>query len=192
VSTDPINLVQGIYSDAGLSTTPASSTTSGSTASSNTASTTSTPDYTISPTLQAIMDRGAALGLSGANLASYNAQNLSSQVQSDQVSNLPGSGSTEATLLGQVVAYQQYATVARYSPSTITGSGSTTGSGTTSNSLDNILADSQAQGTQSATLSDQAQAILKQGQTAQADTGLASTDSNLAQIVGISRTIQGS
>lgn len=192
MSTDPIKLVQGIYKGAGMATKAAGTATSTSAATTDSTAKGSTPDYSISPTLQAIMDRGAALGLSGSDLAGYNASNLSSRVQTDLVSNLPGAGSTEATLLGQVAAYQQYATVARNTAGSNDGSGSATASGSGTNPLDNILADSQAQGTRSATLSDQAKAILKQSQGAKADAGLAATDANLAQIVGISKAIQGS
>jgi len=191
MSTDPIKLVNDIYSNSGLKKPPApASPASGSTGATATPATaTNSPDYSLSPALSAMMTQASNLNLQGSSKADFNLSALSAQNQSSIVSSMPGSGSAEANLLGQVSLYQQYATLARGSAGS---NSSTSGNATGSNTVDNILADSQTHGTNSPTLSSQAQAMIKEGTKAAADQALAGTDKNLAQIVGISKAIQGS
>lgn len=187
MSIDPIKLVKDIYSKSGITKPAAKSTSPDATASTtDVRGAGSSPDYSISPTLSALMTQSKDMNLQGASKANFNQAALSALNQSSLISSLPGSGSAEANLLGQASLYKQYATLTNGAESTKAQSAAK------SSGIDNILTDSQAQGTQSPTLSNQAKAMIQEGTKAAADKGLAATDTALAQIVGISKAIQGS
>lgn len=191
-AADPIQVVNDIYSKAGLAKPANKATGTGSKADpGKTPAASSSPDFSISPTLSALMTQAKNMNLQGSSKADFNQSALSALNQSSIVSSMPGSGSAEANLLGQVSLYNQYATMARASSGTSGSDGSKSGADSGSKAIDNILADSQSHGTNSPTLSSQAQAMIKEGTKAAADKGLAGTDKTLAQIVGISKAIQG-
>ena len=183
--SDPIQLVSGIYKSAGLQPSAPTSKVSGQ-GSGSASSQPQQQDYTLSEGLSNILSEGKSVGLSGSALAAYNASTLAAQSRSQLVSDLPGSGSDQAALLGQVGLYRQYSTAVRALQGAAQASAAKG-----ADPMGGILSDAHANGTNAPALSDQAKAILAEGKTASANAALATTDPELSRIVGISQSIQG-
>jgi hypothetical protein len=140
--SDPIALIQSILSDGNTTATDPTTAASPSNSSPTPAqaSSTSTPDYTLSPSLSSLLSQGTASGLTGNSLATYNVQSLLTQDQSSLLSTLPADTSGEAAFFNQLSMYQQYLTTARAN----TANAAQAGSAATPDPLASILADAKS------------------------------------------------
>ena len=184
--SDPIALIQSIVSDG--NTAAAGPTTGTSPSNSSTtpaaASSTSTPDYTLSPSLSNLISQGSSLGLTGNSLATYNVQSLLSQNQSSLISTLPADTSGEAAFFNQLSLYQQYLTTARAN----TANAAQANSAATPDPLASVLSDAHAVANPAASPTS-GSATASGASTSATNPGLAGIDASLAQTVGYAQAL---
>jgi len=182
--SDPIALIQGILSDGNTVPTNVPAATSPASASPAPASSTSTPDYTLSPSLSSLISQGSTLGLTGNSLATYNVQSLVSQNQSSLLSTLPADTSGEAAFFNQISLYQQYLTTARAN----TANAAQASSAATPDPLASVLSDAQAMANPAAS-STSGSAAASGASASTTNPGLAGVDAALAQTVGYAQAL---